>query len=44
MPDLTEINGEGVLQHAANPQLPQDFTLGEAIIKSESDKILVCVN
>lgn len=44
MPDHMELNGEDVLQHAVHSEIPQDFTLGQAVIESEFNKILLVAN
>ena len=44
MPDLMDMNGEKVLQHAVNSEYPQDFTLSQAVIEGESDELLLMVN
>ena len=44
MPDLNEMNGDEVLQHAVHYEFPQGLTLGQAVIEDEFDKVPLIVN
>ena len=43
MPNLIEMNGEEALQDAVHSEFTQDFTLGQAVIEGEFEKLLLDV-